>query len=125
MTISKLAMMPSAFRSSSDVSLCKSLSNIILYKRYYTFTAARCVIGFAIAGIESACFVLVMELVGPSKRTLAGIVCWDEIDCGILAFGLKSTTADIVELSVVLVTKVVAMIPVLIIKSYKIHLQND
>ena len=52
--------------------------------RYYTFTAARSVIGFAIAGIESACFVLVMELVGPSKRTQAGIVCWDGIDCGIL-----------------------------------------
>ena len=60
------------------------LRNIILYKRYYTFTAARCVIGFAIAGIESACFVLVMELVGPSKRTLAGIVCWDAATCGIL-----------------------------------------
>ena len=65
--------------------------------RYYTFTAARCVIGFAIAGIESACFVLVMELVGPSKRTLAGIVCWDAATCGILAFGLKSATADLVE----------------------------
>ena len=75
--------------------------------RYYTFTAARCVIGFAIAGIESACFVLVMELVGPSKRTLAGIVCWDAIHCGILAFGLKfantkmyrTPNTEIVELS--------------------------
>ena len=27
-------------------------------------------------GIEASCFVMGMELVGPSKRTLAGIVCW-------------------------------------------------
>ena len=71
--------------TSRCVTLYRSKEHHILYKRYYTFTAARCVIGFAIAGIESACFVLVMELVGPSKRTLAGIVCWDAVDCGVLA----------------------------------------
>jgi MFS family permease len=71
------AMAPEYYR-------CKWLKFICLSKAVLTyhmfnsssFTAARSVIGFAIAGIESACFVLVMELVGPSKRTVAGIVCW-------------------------------------------------
>jgi len=41
-----------------------------------SFVCARVLAGFAIAGIEAACFVMGMEMVGPSKRTLAGIVCW-------------------------------------------------
>ena len=40
------------------------------------FVACRAMAGFAIAGVEAACFVMGMELVGPSKRTLAGILCW-------------------------------------------------
>ncbi|QQP35362.1 Organic cation transporter, partial [Caligus rogercresseyi] len=43
---------------------------------YYSFLIARVVIGIAIPGVETACFVMGMELVGPSKRTLAGILCW-------------------------------------------------
>jgi len=43
---------------------------------YFSFVCARVLTGFAIAGIEASCFVMGMELVGPSKRTLAGIVCW-------------------------------------------------
>ena len=40
------------------------------------FVVARGVAGVALAGIDSSCFVMGMELVGPSKRTLAGILCW-------------------------------------------------
>ena len=43
---------------------------------YLTFVASRFVVGLSIAGVESACFVMSLELVGPSKRTLAGILCW-------------------------------------------------
>lgn len=43
---------------------------------FITFVAARVITGFAIAGIEDACFTMNIEIVGPSKRTLAGIVCW-------------------------------------------------
>lgn len=43
---------------------------------FFSFACARTLAGFAIAGIEAACFVMGMEMVGPSKRTLAGIVCW-------------------------------------------------
>lgn len=42
----------------------------------FSFVSARILTGFAIAGIEASCFVMGMELVGPSKRTLAGILCW-------------------------------------------------
>ena len=41
-----------------------------------SFVCARVLAGFAIAGIEAACFVMGMEMVGPTKRTLAGILCW-------------------------------------------------
>ena len=47
-----------------------------LAPEFFTFVIARALTGFAIAGVEAACFVMGMELVGPSKRTLAGIVCW-------------------------------------------------
>jgi len=43
---------------------------------FFTFVACRVLAGFAIAGVEASCFVMGMELVGPSKRTLAGILCW-------------------------------------------------
>ena len=43
---------------------------------FFTFVISRILTGFAIAGVEAACFVMGMELVGPSKRTLAGIICW-------------------------------------------------
>jgi OCT family organic cation transporter-like MFS transporter 4/5 len=39
---------------------------------YVTFVASRFLVGMSIAGVESSCFVMGMELVGPSKRTLAG-----------------------------------------------------
>ena len=42
----------------------------------FSFVSARTLTGFSIAGIEASCFVMGMELVGPSKRTLAGILCW-------------------------------------------------
>ncbi|XP_040574273.1 organic cation transporter protein [Lepeophtheirus salmonis] len=43
---------------------------------FQTFLIARVIIGFAIPGVEATCFVMGMELVGPTKRTLAGILCW-------------------------------------------------
>ena len=52
---------------------------------FYTFVMARIITGFAIAGVEAACFVMGMELVGPSKRTLAGIVCWFFETSGLLS----------------------------------------
>ena len=47
-----------------------------LAPNYIMFLLGRCVVGMSIAGVESACFVMSLELVGPSKRTLAGILCW-------------------------------------------------
>ena len=52
---------------------------------FFTFVIARVITGFAIAGVEAACFVMGMELVGPSKRTLAGIVCWFFETTGLLS----------------------------------------
>ena len=52
---------------------------------FFTFVVARVITGFAIAGVEAACFVMGMELVGPSKRTLAGILCWFFETGGLLA----------------------------------------
>ena len=52
---------------------------------YFTFVIARIITGFAIAGVEAACFVMGMELVGPSKRTLAGILCWFFETTGLLS----------------------------------------
>ena len=43
---------------------------------YYSFTLGRALAGASIAGVEASCFVMGMELVGPSKRTQAGIICW-------------------------------------------------
>ncbi len=43
---------------------------------FYTFAVCRAVVGFALAGVENAAFVAGLELVGPSKRTQAGIYCW-------------------------------------------------
>ena len=43
---------------------------------FEAFVFWRFVAGVALAGVDSACFVMGMELVGPSKRTLAGILCW-------------------------------------------------
>ena len=39
---------------------------------YEFFLVSRFIVGFSIAGVEAACFVMALELVGPSKRTLAG-----------------------------------------------------
>ena len=47
-----------------------------LVPNYIGFLATRFLVGAAIAGVENTCFVMGMELVGPSKRTLAGILCW-------------------------------------------------
>lgn len=52
---------------------------------FFTFVIARAITGFAIAGVEAACFVMGMELVGPSKRTLAGILCWFFETTGLLS----------------------------------------
>ena len=55
-----------------------------LSPEFYTFTLSRAIAGAAIAGVENSCFVMGMELVGPSKRTLAGIVCWFFESAGLL-----------------------------------------
>ena len=52
---------------------------------YFTFVIARILTGFAIAGIENACFAMVMELVGPNKRTLAGLLFWFFETTGLLS----------------------------------------
>lgn len=51
---------------------------------YELFLASRFVVGLSIAGVEASCFVMGMELVGPSKRTLAGILCWFFETAGLL-----------------------------------------
>ena len=62
---------------------------------FFTFVISRMITGFAIAGVEAACFVMGMELVGPSKRTLAGIVCWFFETTGLLsALGLAYLVRD-------------------------------
>ena len=51
--------------------MCTALS-----PNYLAFVCSRFLVGLSIAGVEAACFVMALELVGPSKRTLAGILCW-------------------------------------------------
>ena len=63
---------------------------------YWIFVASRFVVGLSIAGVESACFVMSLELVGPSKRTLAGILCWFFETGGLLlSVGEKSNSVFI------------------------------
>ena len=40
------------------------------------FIASRAFVGLFLAGVENSCFVIGMELVGPSMRKYAGILCW-------------------------------------------------
>lgn len=47
-----------------------------LAPNYWSFAICRLIVGATIAGVEASCFVMGMELVGPSKRTLAGILNW-------------------------------------------------
>jgi OCT family organic cation transporter-like MFS transporter 4/5 len=62
---------------------------------YTEFLANRFLVGAAIAGVENTCFVMGMELVGPSKRTLAGILCWFFETSGLLlAVGLAYLFQD-------------------------------
>lgn len=80
------------------------LSNLILLSsgiacalapNYLTFAIGRFIVGASIAGVESACFVMSLELVGPSKRTLAGILCWFFETGGlILAVGIAYAVQD-------------------------------
>jgi len=49
------------------------------------FAFCRVFVGFALAGAEGGAFIMGMELVGPSKRTLAGILCWFFETTGLLA----------------------------------------
>ena len=66
-----------------------------LAPNYMTFVLGRCIVGMAIAGVESSCFVMSLELVGPSKRTLAGILCWFFETGGLLmAVGLAYLIQD-------------------------------
>ena len=63
---------------------------------YLTFVASRFFVGPSIAGVEAACFVMSLELVGPSKRTLAGILCWFFETGGLLlsvgiAYGVRTS----------------------------------
>lgn len=60
----------------SDVLLLISGLVTAVAPEFYSFTAARTVVGFGLAGLESSAFIMGMELVGPSKRTLAGLLCW-------------------------------------------------
>ena len=62
---------------------------------YECFLASRFIVGFSIVGVESSCFVMGMELVGPSKRTQAGILCWFFETGGLLsAVGLAYLVRD-------------------------------
>ena len=62
---------------------------------YVGFLASRFLVGAAISGVENTCFVMGMELVGPSKRTLAGILCWFFETSGLLlAVGLAYLFRD-------------------------------
>ena len=66
-----------------------------LAPNYTTFVVGRFVVGAAIAGVEASCFVMSLELVGPSKRTLAGILCWFFETGGLIlavgiAYGIKN-----------------------------------
>ena len=51
--------------------MCTALS-----PNFWCFVLSRFFVGLSIAGCEASCFVMSLELVGPSKRTLAGILCW-------------------------------------------------
>ena len=42
----------------------------------YSFMTARAITGFAVSGIEAVCAIMNVELVGPSKRDIAGIISW-------------------------------------------------
>ncbi|CAB4057004.1 SLC22A4_5 [Lepeophtheirus salmonis] len=50
----------------------------------FVFMILRFIVGIAIPGIETSCFVMGLELVGPSKRTLAGLLCWFFESMGLL-----------------------------------------
>ena len=66
-----------------------------LMPNYLGFLTTRFFVGAAIAGVENTCFVMGMELVGPSKRTLAGILCWFFETSGLLlAVGLAYVFKD-------------------------------
>jgi len=45
-------------------------------KEHFLKFPVRVATGFLLPGAEGGAFVMGMELVGPSKRTLAGILCW-------------------------------------------------
>lgn len=51
---------------------------------FAAFLISRGLAGFAVAGLEGAAFVMGLELVGPSMRTLAGILCWFFETAGLL-----------------------------------------
>ena len=66
-----------------------------LAPNYSLFAISRLIVGMSIAGVEASCFVMGMELVGPSKRTLAGILCWFFETGGlILAVGIAYAVQD-------------------------------
>nr|XP_040577622.1 organic cation transporter protein-like [Lepeophtheirus salmonis] len=43
---------------------------------YYSFLVSRILVGLALPGIQTSCYVMGMEIVGPSKRGLSGLLCW-------------------------------------------------
>ena len=62
---------------------------------YIGFLTTRFLVGAAIAGVQTTCFVMGMELVGPSKRTFAGVMCWFFESTGLLlAVGLAYLFKD-------------------------------
>ena len=66
-----------------------------LIPNFVGFLTTRFLVGAAISGVENTCFVMGMELVGPSKRTLAGILCWFFETTGLLlAVGLAYLFRD-------------------------------
>ena len=66
-----------------------------LIPNFVGFLTTRFLVGAAISGVENTCFVMGMELVGPSKRTLAGILCWFFETSGLLlAVGLAYLFRD-------------------------------
>ncbi len=64
-----------AFVASIAIMLVSTVGTAVA-TNYPLFLLARSCVGFALAGVEGSAFVMGLELVGQSKRTLAGILCW-------------------------------------------------
>lgn len=75
----------STFLAANWLLLGSGLLSALVAHDYWTFLVGRTLMGGAVAGMEGSCFLIGMELVGPSKRTVAGTVCWFFETLGLLA----------------------------------------